>query len=111
MDITSLPRDGVTVTQVAGSMDATSVADFDAEWKKQLDAGATKLVVEMSGLEYISSAGLRGILMLAKTSKARGAALAFAGMKAMVADMFKLSGFQSILKLYPDADAAVAELR
>lgn len=111
MDVQTLERDGVTVIQVAGSMDATTVTDFDAEWKKSLEAGATKVVVEMSALEYISSAGLRGILMLAKMSKAKGAALGFAGMKAMVADMFKLSGFQSILKLYPNLDAALAEFR
>ena len=111
MNVTTLTRDGITVIQVGGSMDATSVADFDAEWRKALDEGAERLVVEMSGLEYISSAGLRGILMLAKTGKAKGAALGFAGMKAMVADMFRLSGFQSILNLYPDLDAAVAGLQ
>lgn len=111
MDVSSLDRDGVTVIQVGGSMDATSVTDFDAEWKKCLDEGATKVVVEMSALEYISSAGLRGILMLAKMSKAKGATLGFSGMKSMVADMFKLSGFQSILKLYPDLDTALTELK
>lgn len=111
MDVTTLTRDGVTVIQVGGSMDATSVSDFDAEWKRALDEGAGRLVVDMSGLEYISSAGLRGILMLAKTSKAKGTALGFSGMKAMVADMFRLSGFQSILKLYPDVGTAVAGLQ
>lgn len=111
MDVSTLDRDGVTVIQVGGSMDATSVTDFDAEWKKCLEAEATKIVVEMSALEYISSAGLRGILMLAKMSKVKGVALGFAGMKSMVADMFKLSGFQSILKLYPDLDTALAEIK
>lgn len=88
-------------------MDATTVTQFDAEWKKVLEGGAKTLVIEMSGLEYISSAGLRGILMLAKMGNLKGASLAFVGMRAMVADMFKLSGFDSILKTYPDVDAAV----
>ena len=111
MDITTSTQADAIVIRIAGSMDATTVADFDAEWKKQLEAGAGKLVVEMSGLDYISSAGLRGILMLAKTAKMKRASLAFAGMQSMVADMFKLSGFYSILSTFPDVDTAVAQMK
>ncbi|MBO5659084.1 MAG: STAS domain-containing protein [Duodenibacillus sp.] len=107
MNVVTSEKNGVVVLSVEGSMDATTVTQFDAEWKKVLEGGAKKLVIEMSGLEYISSAGLRGILMLAKMGSIKGASLAFAGMRAMVADMFKLSGFDSILKTYPDVDAAV----
>ena len=83
MDITTTTQAYATVIRIAGSMDATTVADFDAEWKKQLEAGAGKLVVEMSGLDYISSAGLRGILSMGKACKAAKAALAFCSMQAM----------------------------
>lgn len=99
-----------TLLRVAGSFDAVTVADFEAEWKKAVDSGTTKLVVDLSGVDYISSAGLRGVLLLAKTSKARGFGLAFAGLTGMVADMFKLSGFLTILAVYPDADTAAAAL-
>ncbi|MCF0253239.1 MAG: STAS domain-containing protein [Duodenibacillus sp.] len=101
----------VTVITISGSMDATTVTAFDAEWKKQLTDGVKKIAVDMTGLDYISSAGLRGILMLAKVSRAKGASLAFFGMKAMVLDMFKLSGFLAILKIYPDRAAALAALQ
>lgn len=110
MQISTETQSGVMILRLAGSMDATTVTTFDEEWKAQLDAGSRKLVVDMSGLEYISSAGLRGILMLAKTTKVRGVALAFAGMRDMVAEMFKLSGFLTILTTYPDTESAVANL-
>ena len=62
MQIVNSQVSDVTVIALSGSLDAASVADFDAEWKAALDAGATKLVVDLGGIEYISSAGLRGIL-------------------------------------------------
>ena len=70
MQIVTSQVSDVTVITLAGSLDAASVADFDAEWKAALDGGATKLVVDLGGIEYISSAGLRGILMLSKTARA-----------------------------------------
>ena len=111
MDITTRTQADATIIAIAGSMDATTVADFDAQWKKELDAGATVLVVEMGSLDYISSAGLRGILMLAKTTKMKGIGLAFAGMRDMVSDMFKLSGFLTILSVHPDVPSALAALK
>ena len=111
MQITTTNEAGASVIRVEGSMDAISVAEFDAEWKKVIEEGSTRVVVEMGGLEYISSAGLRGILMLAKTTKMKGVALAFAGMRNMVSDMFKLSGFLTILSVHPDVPSALAALK
>ena len=111
MQITTTNEAGASVLRVEGSMDAISVAEFDAEWKKVIEEGSTRVVVEMGGLEYISSAGLRGILMLAKTTKMKGVALAFAGMRDMVSDMFKLSGFLTILSVHPDVPSALAALK
>ena len=111
MQITTTNEAGASVIRVEGSMDAISVAEFDAEWKKVIEEGSTRVVVEMGGLEYISSAGLRGMLMLAKPTKMKGVALAFAGMRDMVSDMFKLSGFLTILSVHPDVPSALAALK
>lgn len=110
MEITNESLSGVDVLRLSGSMDATTVDSFDAEWKKLLDAGSAKIIVELGGISYISSAGLRGILMLAKTAKAKRAKVAFCGLAGMAADMFKLSGFLSILSVYPTAEDAAAAL-
>lgn len=111
MQITNTEVSGAVVLSISGSVDATTVAEFDDEWKKTFDEGTKKLVVDLSGIEYMSSAGLRGILMLAKTAKAKGVAVAFCGMNGMVADIFKLSGFLSILAVYPDVETAAGALQ
>lgn len=108
MELNTTTQGQATVLAIVGSMDATTVGDFDAKWKSLLDEGCKKLVIDMAGLTYISSAGLRGILMLAKTAKASQAELKFAGMQSMVADMFKLSGFYSILTCCDTVEAALA---
>lgn len=110
MQIETTTRERLSVIHVRGSMDALSVNEFDNECKRVLDDGAQGVVVEMSGLEYISSAGLRGILILAKMAQAKGVKLAFAGMRDMVLDMFKLSGFMTILSVHEEESTAVSHV-
>jgi len=111
MDITTSETDGVCVINVAGRMDATTVTAFNEECRRVLDSGSKRIVIDLGSLEYISSAGLRGVLMMGKACKTAGATLAFCSMQAMVSDMFKLSGFNSILNLYASRDEALAGLR
>ena len=104
-------NDGVTVISLNGRMDATTVGSFTEECQAQLKGGSGRFIVDLAGLEYISSAGLRGILTMGKACKAAKATLAFCSMQAMVADMFKLSGFTSILTVYATLDEALAGMR
>lgn len=110
MDITTTVSEDATVITVVGSIDATTVVEFEEAWKKVLTVGAPKIIIDFKEVDYISSAGLRGVLIIAKTCKAQNIALAFVGLKAMVADIFKLSGFFTILKTFPDVETAKAQL-
>lgn len=111
MQINTTIQDGVSVTRISGRMDATTVAEFNEECQNLLKSGSGRIIIDLAGLEYISSAGLRGILTMGKACKTAGTALAFCSMQNMVADMFKLSGFTSILKVYPTLDEALAGMR
>ena len=111
MQINTTCQDGISITRISGRMDATTVSEFTEECGKLLKSGTGRIIIDLEGLEYISSAGLRGILTMGKSCKAAGCALAFCSMQSMVADMFKLSGFTSILKVYPTLDEALAGMR
>lgn len=110
MQHTISQRDGVTVLAFSGRMDATTVAAFDEAWRARLDGGDRRLVIDLGGIEYISSAGLRGILSLLKASKGAGAGLAFCGIGDMVAEVFRISGFTGMLSIHATAADAVAAL-
>ena len=111
MQIETIMQDGVTILIVSGRMDATTVGTFTDECQKELKNGSGRFIIDLAGLEYISSAGLRGILTMGNACKAAKAALAFCAMQSMVADMFKLSGFTSILTVYATREDALAGMR
>jgi anti-anti-sigma factor len=68
------------------------------------------VLLDLKALEFISSAGLRSLLTVAKAIQKEGRTLAFINLAPMVADVFKMAGFLSILKVYPDKVSAAKEL-
>lgn len=111
MQITATKHDDITVLGLSGRMDATTVSTFEEAWRERFEAGDHKLAVDLDGVEYISSAGLRGILTLLKACKGGGCGLAFCRMGDMVAEVFRISGFTSMLSMHPTVEAAVDSLR
>jgi anti-anti-sigma factor len=110
MDMTRQDRGSVAVLALTGRLDTVTAPDFDRQWEENVGAEDLKVVLDMAGLEYVSSAGLRSLLMAGKKMKRAGGKLAVAGLKGMVAEVFTISGFDKLLPLYADTDAAVADL-
>jgi anti-sigma B factor antagonist len=76
--------------------------------REQLDAGSSRVVADLSGVDYTSSAGLRTLLATMKLARQNGGDLRLAAVQPAVLRVLDLSGFTTILKLYPDAAAAIA---
>jgi anti-anti-sigma factor len=111
MEVT-LKTDGtVAVVAVSGRLDTVTVSDFDGKWGELVTPDMNKVVIDLGSLEYISSAGLRSILVAGKQMKSRGGALAVSGLTGMVADVFSISGFDKLLPLYGNTDEAVSALK
>ncbi|WP_137390881.1 STAS domain-containing protein [Rhodoligotrophos defluvii] len=110
MEINREERDGIGIIAPVGRVDSNTARDLEAVLLPAFDGGG-KVIVDFSRLTYISSAGLRVLLMAAKQSKAKGAALALAGMSPAVKEVFTISGFAKLFKIYPDAEAAASDLR
>ncbi|MDO9630480.1 MAG: STAS domain-containing protein, partial [Humidesulfovibrio sp.] len=77
MNCTGSKQGAFYVLEVTGRMDALTSQGFETECQSRLEAGDTRIVADLGGLEYISSAGLRSILSAAKKLKAAGGDLAF----------------------------------
>ncbi len=108
MNITVTEQDTICILELNGRMDATTVSTFENVCKENLDKNFSKILVDMSALEYISSAGLRGILLMEKTSKAKQIPLVFYGLQSMVYEVFKISSFLSILKICTTKEEALS---
>ena len=107
MDFFSKKNGAYYVLGVVGRLDATTSHEFEEQCSTWLSLGEKCIVVDMSGVEYISSAGLRSILTSAKKTRAEGGDLYFCGLTGMVADVFKLSGFAAIFKIFDTREQAV----
>ena len=108
MQISIDQQNTVTVVTVAGSLDALTADTLAAALHEQVQAGRTRVVASLAGLEYTSSAGLRVLLGTLKETRQRGGDLRLAGVQERVRRVLDLSGFTSILKTYPDVPDAVA---
>jgi len=104
MEIQSKKEKGGLVVTVKGRIDAVTAPDFEKTLSEWIAAGETIMVVNLSALDYISSAGLRSILAIAKILKAKGGRMMFACLTGTVKDVFKISGFGSIFQIF-DSEA------
>lgn len=108
MDFTNTMNGDRLVVLVAGRLDAVTASEFDAQCATWVADGTVKVIADLSGLEYISSAGLRSILTSAKKLKGAQGELVFCGLSGMVEEVFTVSGFAAMFTMFPTVDDALA---
>lgn len=101
-------EDGHIVVRVLGKLDVVASKEFEARLSAHIDGPQPLIVLDFSGCDYISSAGLRGVLIGAKKSKAAQTTLVLTGMNPMVREVFRVSGFDKMLTIEPDVDTALS---
>jgi anti-anti-sigma factor len=101
----------VAIVKLTGRLDSSTAQPAEENFAQMLRGGTSRLAIDMSRLEYISSAGLRVLLVVAKkVQQAKGKMVLF-GLVPNVREVFSVSGFDKILAIQSDADAAVASVR
>lgn len=110
MEITVRKEGSAAVVSVKGRIDAVTAGEFEKRLSALMAGGDCTLVLNFNGLEYISSAGLRSILSTAKQLKAKEGKMLFAGLQGPVKDVFKISGFGSIFKIYDTEEEALRQI-
>jgi len=110
----------VLVLAPAGRLDHESVDAFRTGLQPQLDAAleaGRRVLFDLSGLDYVSSAGLRCFMLAAKQANAKNGKIAVASPRPVVAEIFEISRFNMVLRVFPSmrdalgflsADAAAA---
>ncbi len=96
MDIKKTVGGNVEVLAVSGRLETMTAPQLDAEIQSLPD-DVTELLMEISELEYVSSAGLRVFLVGHKKMKSRGGSMKISGANASVKKVFDITGFSPIL--------------
>jgi anti-anti-sigma factor len=107
MKIESRTENGVLIVSIEGRMDAVSAPEFDKRCDEYLLQGRNAFILDFRALEYISSAGLRSILILGKKLAARKGTLLIASAKDVVKEIFQISGFGALFPILDSVDAAL----
>ena len=104
---------GATYVIAEGRLDFDAAPGFQQAVERVL-GGAGKapsaVIIDGGALEYVSSAGLRAILLLARAAQRTGSAFALCSLQPAVREVFELSGFSQIMAIHPDRETARARL-
>lgn len=107
MDLESGKRGETVVLQITGRLDTLTAPNFEQECAKWLDGGEKSFLVDLGKLEYISSAGLRSFLTIAKRLKAVQGQISFCNLAGMVQEVFTIAGFDTMFPVYSSVAAAL----
>lgn len=100
MEVKSETKDSVTVLTPTGRVDTSTAKAFESAVMGAI-AVNKKIAIGFNEIDYISSAGLRVVLMAGKKLQASGGALVLINMPDKIFTVFKMSGFDKILKICP----------
>ena len=96
-----------------GRIDHATAEQFKAELAPHLATcaeGRDRVVIDMTGVEYISSVGLRVLMLASKQSKGQGCTLAVCGLQPVVREIFAISRFDLVLQVFPTLHETLAAL-
>ena len=110
MELQTEANGDVLVVTLSGRLDAVTAPDYETKIRELIDANNNKLVIDFATLEYISSAGLRGLLLTAKLLKAKNGQICLANPDGNVKSVFDMSGFSALFKMADSIDSALRSI-
>jgi anti-anti-sigma factor len=108
MQITARDQKGITVFALEGRVDSAGAAEMDSTLQSAAAEGKRKMVLDMSGVTYINSAGLRTLADILTQNRANGGDLRLVALSPKVERVFKIIGFDKFFETYNTVDAATA---
>ena len=107
MEIKEKTESSIQVISPKGRIDALSAGSLEEKLNNVMEAGHLNLVVDFSGVEYISSAGLRVLLSALKKIKKDDGDIRLCSLQAQVLQVFEMAGFIQVFKILPSEKNAI----
>lgn len=108
MDLRDEKVGGATVVEVKGRIDSTTAPALGERLTTNLEAPKVRLVLDLSRLEYISSAGFRVLLLAAKRAEEAGSRFVLCGVSGKVRQLFDIGGFLDLFVISGSRDEGIA---
>lgn len=111
MEIKEDKVDGQVVIYLSGRIDSTAAVEFEEKLIEVVDKGCHTMIIDFLKVQFISSAGLRVLLLAAKKVKPYGGKVLLCDMSKDVREVFDISGFSSIFEIHDNVNASVNALK
>ena len=98
---------GIPIVSLSGRLDTATSPAFDSQTASLFEGKHARVLLDFSGLTYISSMGLRSILKIVKHTAQYGGRTGIFSVPTQILEVIEISGFQSLLDIYPDQEAAL----
>lgn len=106
MELSKNQTENTTIISIIGAVDAVTGPELLKYFNEQISE-QKNLIADLSQVEFISSAGLRALLLILKETRKIAGDLRLAAVHEKVYKVLKISGFVSFLKIYPDVAEAI----
>lgn len=110
MEIKTKTDQGVTIVTVSGNIDSTSAPQAQGTILP-LIVPDCRMALDMSNCKYVSSAGLRVLLMIAKLLATKGGQCVLIGVSDEIKDVMEMTGFASFFNMYDTLPNAIEAIR
>ena len=99
LTVTAQEKDGITLVKMQGSLAASTAEHGMQEMRKLIDAGAKRVVINLADIDYISSGGIRVLMMAHKVLRPLNGEIKIAAAKGMVKEALETSGFDLLSRV------------
>jgi anti-sigma B factor antagonist len=100
--------DDVLVIELPARLDAVGVAALEGQLNEAVTAHKGKVLADMSEVTFAASLALRMLLTALRIAQPLGGDLRLAGLQPQIAEIFRKSRFDTLFKIYPDRESALA---
>lgn len=107
MQLTEKQMSEALVVTMTGRLDAGSASQVQEQLQTRCQGHSGLMVLSFEGVDYISSVGLRALIMAAKSAKAAGVTLVLSDMKDHIREVFEIAGFSQVMTMYDTTEQAL----
>lgn len=104
MELKESKKGNSLVIEIIGRLDTSNYGELESNLLAALENGEKNMVINCSGLNYVSSSGLRVFLMALKKIKSVEGHFALCGLQDNVREIFEIAGFTSIFRIFNTLD-------
>lgn len=110
MTITEKEVNGISVIQIEGKLDINTFDILESKLNSLIERGIKKLLVDCTGLTFISSTGLRILIMAQKKLSAVGGVIGLFGLNETTRKIFDITVYDKLFPIFNDETSAIKEI-